>query len=287
MSKTILITGSTDGIGLLTATKLVNAGHQVLIHGRNEQKLQAAADQLNGLGKQKVAPYLADLASFAETQRLIADVKQDFDNIDVLINNAGVYKTSEPMTSDNLDIRFVVNTIAPFMISQGLLSALNKDGRIVNLASAAQAKVNLDVLSGKVHLANHFSVYAQSKLALIIWSMRLAKQIGSRGPAVIAINPGSLLATKMVAEGFGIEGKDLNIGADILIKAAFDDAFANTSGQYFDNDTGQFASQKVDELSQSDIEALMTTIDDLTNKYNHGPIQGSVTKTPSDRIPKS
>ena len=84
------------------------------------------------------------------------------------------------------------------------------------------------------------AAYAQSKLAITIWSAELAREMPD-GPVFVAVNPGSLLATKMVKEGFGIDGKDLNIGADILVTASLSDAFATASGQYFDNDSGVFA----------------------------------------------
>jgi NAD(P)-dependent dehydrogenase (short-subunit alcohol dehydrogenase family) len=82
--------------------------------------------------------------------------------------------------------------------------------------------------------------YAQSKLAITVWSRALAKTL-PEGPAIIAVNPGSLLASKMVKEGFGIAGNDLAIGATVLCDAAVGASFADASGKYFDNDAGQFA----------------------------------------------
>lgn len=87
---------------------------------------------------------------------------------------------------------------------------------------------------------DHMDVYAQSKLAITIWSQQLAVNLPT-GPVVVAVNPGSLLASKMVKEGFSVAGNDLSIGADILIAAALDDSFADKAGAYFDNDSGRFA----------------------------------------------
>jgi len=67
-------------------------------------------------------------------------------------------------------------------------------------------------------------------------------------PAIIAVNPGSLLGTKMVREGLGVAGADIRIGAEVLCRAALADEFAAASGQYFDNDSGQFASPHPDAL---------------------------------------
>ncbi len=235
MTKTILITGSTDGIGLLAAKTLAAQGHHILLHGRNPDKLATAVAEVGGDSE----PFLADMSRMAEVVALAEAVLARKSVLDVVINNAGIYETSESRTADGQDVRFLVNTFAPFVLTQRLLPILPKNGRVVNVASAAQAAVDLDALAGKAELAS-FPAYAQSKLALMIWTQELAKA-NPKGPVVVSVNPGSLLASKMVKEGFGIAGNDLRIGADILTRAAVDPSFAKASGQYFDNDAGQFA----------------------------------------------
>jgi NAD(P)-dependent dehydrogenase (short-subunit alcohol dehydrogenase family) len=238
--KKILITGATDGIGLKTAKVLAAPGHTLLIHGRNPAKLERAVQDVAALtGAGPIEPHLADLARISEVEALAESVKARHGTLDVLINNAGVYKTPDPVTQDGLDVRFVVNTIAPYLLTQRLLPAMRPSGRVVNVTSAAQAPVNLEALAGRVRL-DDMAAYAQSKLGLVMWSRVIAlKRI--KGPIVIAVNPGSLLASKMVRDGFGVAGSDLGIGADILARAALSDEFAHASGKYFDNDIGQFA----------------------------------------------
>ncbi|MEO1490654.1 MAG: SDR family NAD(P)-dependent oxidoreductase [Pseudomonadota bacterium] len=235
MSKTILITGSTDGIGLVTAKMLAGQGHKVLLHGRSRPKLDAALADV-GAGSEG---FLADLSSLAEVQTLAEAVTAKNNRVDVLINNAGILKSPSPMTPDGYDIRFVVNTFAPLVLTRRLLSILPTDGRVVNLSSAAQAPIDPAAMAGQVAL-DDMGAYAQSKLAITIWTQELAKELPN-GPAVIAVNPGSLLASKMVKEGFGVAGSDLSIGAKVLCDAALGDSFAAASGAYFDNDAGRFA----------------------------------------------
>ncbi|MEQ3626443.1 MAG: SDR family NAD(P)-dependent oxidoreductase [Celeribacter sp.] len=235
MSRTILITGATDGIGLLTAKTLSAEGHTVLLHGRSAEKLAAAAQKVGGAPE----TYRADLSRLTEVEAFAQEVLDRHDHLDVLINNAGVYKTAQTRTSDGRDIRFVVNTIAPYLLTQRLLPLLPKAGRVVNLSSAAQAPVDVAALHGTGDL-DHMAAYAQSKLALTIWTQDMAVTHPD-GPVMIAVNPGSLLASKMVREGFGVSGNDLAIGADILRRAALSEEFANASGRYFDNDSGRFA----------------------------------------------
>ncbi len=241
MQKTILITGSTDGIGLETAKMLVQAGHVVLLHGRNPVKLEEAEKALSALpGGGRVESYVADLSRMVDVEALAKAVAERHAALDVLINNAGVYATPDPITEDGLDVRFAVNTIAPYLLTRRLLPLLGTSGRVVNLSSAAQAPVDPKALAGQGRLSDG-AAYAQSKLAITMWSRDMALALEDDGPAIIAVNPGSLLGSKMVKEAFGVAGGDLRIGADILTRAALAYEFAAASGQYFDNDSGQFA----------------------------------------------
>ena len=272
MTKKILITGATDGIGLLTAEKLAAQGYELLIHGRNTEKLAAAIDKVKAAGAKQVSSYKADLSDFTETRALIEQIKADHSHIDVIINNAGIYKNNSPITKDNLDVRFVVNTLAPYMITKELLPLLKGESRVINLSSAAQAPIDLDALQGKYPIEDQFSAYAQSKLAITMLSRALAEgwqnEFHEKAPTIIAVNPASLLASKMVKEGFGVAGKDMNIGADILIDLAFKPEYHNCSGQYFDNDIGQFSAPHPAGESAENRKSLVETMDAMLEKYS-------------------
>ena len=182
----------------------------------------------------------------------------------MLINNAGVYMTPDPITENGLDTRFVVNTLAPYLLTKTLSPLMDATGRVVNVSSAAQASVDLDALAGGRRL-DDMEAYAQSKLAIAMWSWELANTAPD-GPIMIAVNPGSLLASKMVKEGFGVAGKDLSIGADVLARAATADEFGNANGKYFDNDKGQFASLHADAGNTRKRRQLIEVIERLTSK---------------------
>jgi NAD(P)-dependent dehydrogenase (short-subunit alcohol dehydrogenase family) len=262
MRKTILITGSTDGIGLETARILVAQGHYVLLHGRNPEKLQKVERTLSELPDGgRVESYLADLSRLSDVEALAKAVAERHTTLDVLINNAGVFKTANPITQEGLDVRFAVNTIAPYLLTQRLLPLIGASGRVINLSSAAQSPVDLEVLVGRARLIDEFDAYAQSKLALTMWSLSMALSLKDTGPTIIAVNPGSLLGTKMVKEGFGMDGEDIHIGAEILSRLALDDEFATATGLYFDNDAGQFASPHPDALDTQKSEATVHAIE--------------------------
>lgn len=264
MHKTILITGATDGIGLETARMLAQQGHHILIHGRNPTKLNKVKTGLSRLCKNAVIDsYIADLSSLAEVKTLAQQIREEHQQLDVLINNAGVYKVSEITTAENLDVRFVVNTIAPYLLTQMLLPLFDATGRIVNLSSAAQSTVDLEALISPNAGELDGPVYAQSKLALTMWSINLAHQLGSNGPSIIPVNPASFLGSKLVKDAYGLDGNDLGIGADILCRAALSDEFANASGKYFDNDSGLFKSPHADALNPVKNRKLVEVLDQL------------------------
>ncbi len=271
MQKIILVTGSTDGIGLETARMLVLQGHHVLLHGRNQAKLEEVERTLSALPDGgRVESYVADLSRMADVKALAGAVTEKHASLDVLINNAGVFKTPEPNTQDGHDVWFAVNTIAPYLLTQRLLPLLAASGRVINLSSAAQSPVDPEALAGRVRLTDDLTAYAQSKLALTMWSRSLALSLKDEGPAIIAVNPGSMLGTKMVKQGFGVAGADIRIGADILIRAALTDEFEIASGQYFDNDSGQFASPHPDALDPEKSAEIVLVIEAVLAKINKG-----------------
>jgi NAD(P)-dependent dehydrogenase (short-subunit alcohol dehydrogenase family) len=268
MTKTILLTGATDGIGLETAKLLVGAGHTLLIHGRSETKLARTEEVLSSIvGAGGIEAHCADLSKIDEVERLAKAITSKHTNIDVIINNAGVFSTPHPVTDDGYDVRFIVNTISPYLLTQRLLPLLPGDGRVINLSSAAQSPVNLGALAGKRRL-NDNEAYAQSKLAITMWSFHLAQALGNKGPVIVAVNPGSLLASKMVKDAYGVAGSDLGIGADILVRASLDNEFANASGRYFDNDRGEFSQPHPDALNTNKNKALVKAIEDVLASMN-------------------
>ena len=254
MTKTIFITGSTDGIGLEAAVLLSRRGHRVLLHGRSPDKLDAA--------KRRVGTehgFLADLSKLDEVRSLAEEVGRDHPHLDVLINNAGVYRAKVARTEAGMDVRFAVNTVAPYLLTRLLTPQLQQGARVLNIASAAQAPVDLVALSGGAPLQDG-AAYAQSKLAMVMWTRVLAR---GEGPVMLAVNPGSMLGTKMVREGFGVAGGDVSIGAEILARLAVDEDVRGASGQYYDNDARRFGPPHPAAEDDAACDAVVAAIDAL------------------------
>lgn len=267
MKKTILITGSTDGIGLVAAKSYVEQGHKVLLHGRSETKLAAAKEQLSNLvGSEEVETYIADLSVLSQVVQLAKSVSENHQQLDVLINNAGVFVVPDNQSADGLDTRFAVNTIAPYLLTKKLLPILGNTGRVVNLSSAAQTSVNASELLKPSTLSDN-AVYAKSKLALTMWSRQMGLSLSGNGPVIVAVNPASLLGSKMVKQAYGIAGGDLQVGADILIRAGLSEEFEQAYGLYFDNDQGRFADPHRDALDDNKVRELVLMLEELLLKH--------------------
>ena len=274
MNKTILLTGATDGIGLETAKMLLAQGHTVLLHGRNQDKLNNVQSALNEqYPHASTATYVADLSNMAQVQTLaqsvLSDLQQADKILDVVINNAGVYKLADITTKEGLDARFAVNTIAPYLLTKLLLPAMNAQSRVVNVSSAAQSSVNFESLVGNKPLSDS-AAYAQSKLAITMWSRHLGLALKATGPLVVSVNPKSLLGSKMVKDAYGLDGGDLKLGADIFCRAALSDEFKDATGLYFDNDAERFAPPHPDALNNAKNQQLVDTLDSVLAQLKLG-----------------
>ncbi len=256
--KTILITGSTDGVGKLTATKLAKSGHQILLHGRNSEKLKNTISEIKEkTSNSKISGFVSDLSDFNSIEKMIAEISNEFSSIDILINNAGVFKSPVQQNQDNLDMRFAVNYVAPYLLTNGLLPLLKNSSspRIINLSSAAQATVSIEALKANKVISSN-EAYAQSKLALTMWSFAFAK--ANPSITTIAVNPGSLLNTTMVKEAYGHHWSSADKGADILYELAISEKHKENNGKYFDNDKGTFSNAHNDAYNQEKINQLIS-----------------------------
>ncbi len=242
INKTALITGATDGIGFETAKMFAKNGHDIILHGRSSKKIEDVKNFLLEINPNLyIQTFEADFTIFNEVADMAKSIIEKIGRLDILINNAGVFvlNSGETTNSNNIDIRFCVNTIAPYILTNKLLPIMNSSSRVVNLVSAAQAPIDFEALKGTTLLSDD-EAYAQSKLALIMWSIEMAED-ENVAPSIIAVNPKSFLDSKMVKMAYGRKGFDLNIGADILYKASISKEFDNANGKYYDNDIEMFS----------------------------------------------
>jgi len=175
--KIMLVTGASDGIGKETAKTLAKQGHTVILHGRNPQKTQAAYEEIKAeTGNPNLDVFTADFLSLAAVKQFATEIKQKYDRLDVLINNAGAQFTDKrEETAEGFEKTMAINVFAPFLLTTLLLDLLKKStsARVVTVSSASHSmggKPNVD----DIELKQGYTMakaYAFSKL-YIIWIMQ-------------------------------------------------------------------------------------------------------------------
>ena len=142
-NKTVLVTGSTDGVGRLVARRLADQGSRVLIHGRDRTRGEQLLKEIRAADRGSAAFLPADFSSLAEVRRLADTVRQECDRLDVLINNAGIGSGGSAgkreASQDGYELRFAVNYLAGFLLTRILMHTvmLGKPARIVITAARA------------------------------------------------------------------------------------------------------------------------------------------------------
>ncbi len=232
--KTILVTGASDGIGFETARALLALDATVLVHGRHEQRARDAVARL-GATRGKAVPVWGDFAHLAEVVALARQVQAITPQLDVLINNAGLYAAARKVTDDGFELSMGVNHFAPFLLTHHLLPQLLGTGgaRIVNVSSMTHDGAAFDV--NDVDLTQQWSAYgayATSKLANVLFTRGLA----ARHPTLTAnaLHPG-VIGTKLLKNAFRMQGAAIVDGARTSVFLATSPTVANMSGSYFDN----------------------------------------------------
>lgn len=194
-AKTIVITGSSDGIGAAAARQLSARGHTVVVVGRSPQKTQAVA---TGIGADSA---VADFSDLAQVQNLAQTLLDRYPRIDVLANNAGGIMGASERTGDGFEKTFQVNHLAPFLLTNLLLERLIESrASVINTSSAAagRARADFDDLDA-VQSQNHLMAYPTAKCANMLFTRELHRRYHQSGLSTAAFHPG------VVASNFSAE----------------------------------------------------------------------------------
>jgi NAD(P)-dependent dehydrogenase (short-subunit alcohol dehydrogenase family) len=236
--KTVLVTGSTDGVGRYVAANLASAGAKVLIHGRDEARAKMLADQIRREGRGEAVFYQADLSSLTGARQLAQAVLAGHKRLDVFISNAGIgSRTLGPerrTSADGYELRFAVNYLSGFLLAYLLLPLLKESApsRIVNVASLGQHPLDFDdVMITKGYDGSR--AYAQSKLAQIMFTIDLARELDGSGVTVNALHPATYMNTTMVREGGITPVSTVEQGGEAILHLAQGDDMTGKSGLFF------------------------------------------------------
>jgi len=187
-----VVTGANTGIGFETAKELAKKGFNVIMVCRSMEKGKDSARIIESeFSGAMVHVMKADLASFASIKTFSSDYLKMYDRLDLLVNNAGVFSDTHQKTEDGFEMTMGVNYLGNYLITQLLRPVILKTekARVINIASKAgfHGKINL---TNPFHGPSGFKAYSASKLALIWWTIHLAKELKDTDVKVVAVSPG-------------------------------------------------------------------------------------------------
>jgi NAD(P)-dependent dehydrogenase (short-subunit alcohol dehydrogenase family) len=244
-----MVTGANSGIGKATATHLARRGATVVMVCRSAERGEAAqADIRAESGSDAVDLLLADLSVQADIRDLAATFRAEYDRLDVLVNNAGLYLADRQLSADGIEMTFAVNHLAPFLLTNLLLDDLRASApaRIVNVNSESHRGARLRF--GNLEMEDDYQwikAYGKSKLANLLFTFELARRLEGTGVTVNALHPG-VVGTRIWNHNSNVISLLMRLvkpflmspskSAQHVVRLAADPALAGVSGQYFDKD---------------------------------------------------
>ena len=240
----VLVTGSTDGLGREVARRVAARGAHVIVHGRNQERGNALVKEIAATGKGSARFYAADFASLAAVRTFAETIQRDYKRLDVLVNNAGVWLPDRQISADGHEMQFAVNYLAGFSLTRRLLplivasarlpaeAGIAKAGsRIVNVSSGAQSPIDFsDVMLERPGRAARG--YGQSKLAQIMFTIDLARELQTQGVTAVALHPATMMDTTMVRSSGMPAQSTVDEGATAVMHLVTSSRIGN--GQFFD-----------------------------------------------------
>lgn len=273
---TVLLTGTTSGLGRAVAQDLAQRGAHLLLHGRDPDRLETTrAEIARTTGNDQLDVVVADLAELRQVEKLAAEVQARCDRLDVLINNAGIGTgpagAERAESHDGIELRFAVNYLAGYHLTRLLLGLLAESGpaRVVNVASAGQHPIDFD----DPLLTTGFTgsrAYAQSKLAQIMFTFQLAEQLDTEHRVTTnALHPATYMNTVMVREAGVSPVSNVDEGVHSIRRLAVDPELADTSGRYFHGTRESRAlDQAYEEQARERLRELSDTLVERARSYH-------------------
>lgn len=252
MSKVCLITGATAGIGQAAAIELADPKYEfkIVIVGRNEERCKNTVSLIKQKHSAASVEYLvADLSSYKQVHELASQFKSKYDQLDVLINNAGAIFFSHKLSEDGLEMTWALNHFGYYWLSLELSDLLKKSApsRVINVSSAAHRRAFIPSFDnlGKEKNQTGYPTYGNTKLANIWFTRELHKRLFANGVTVNSMHPG-VVATNFGSDN-GIFGNlfraaaslfwvPVEKGATTIIYLATSPAVVGVSGEYFEKE---------------------------------------------------
>ena len=236
--KTVLVTGSTDGVGRLVARQLAGQGARILVHGRDRHRGEQVLEQIRAARRGSALFLPADFSTLAEVRRLAEVVRHNCNRLDILVNNAGIGSGGSAgkraISRDGYELRFAVNYLSGFLLTRLLLPLMtvSKPARIVNVSSLGQHPIDFD----DVMLTRGYTggrAYTQSKLAQIMFTFDLAHELDPATTTANCLHPATYMATTMVRESGVTPISTVEEGAEAILNLAVSEELAGVTGGFY------------------------------------------------------
>jgi NAD(P)-dependent dehydrogenase (short-subunit alcohol dehydrogenase family) len=242
MTRVVLVTGSTDGIGRQTARQLAAGGMKVIVHGRSKAKVDATLDALRGeLPGGELDGVAFDLGRLGEVRRGAELILKQAPELHVVVHNAGLFANERVVTADGLELTFAVDYLAPFLLTELLAPRLEASAQSAGVPSRVLQVASIAHVRGKIQLDDlqlergftGYGAYAQAKLAQVMHAITLAEKRDAGKLVAYSLHPG-VVGTKLLREGFGaVQGSSVEHGARTSVRLAGGEQVDEPSGSYF------------------------------------------------------
>jgi NAD(P)-dependent dehydrogenase (short-subunit alcohol dehydrogenase family) len=267
--KTVLVTGSTDGLGKEVARQLGALGAFVIVHGRNQERGEEVVRTIKAGGVGDARFHRADLGSLTGVAALAETIMETYDRLDVLINNAAAVSGDERQTSaDGYELAFAVNYLAHFVLTYRLLPLLEASApaRIINVSSMGQTPIDFaDVMMERSYNAG--DAYRRSKLAQIMFTIDLAAELDANHVTVNSLHPARSMNTARVVNGGFQPLSTVEEGAEATMQLAVSPALAGRSGLYFNGlSEAKANAQAYDTSARAQLRTLSFELTGLAHK---------------------
>src|SRR5215216_2422258 len=276
-TKVYMVTGVTSGLGKAIALELAKTGETVIMvardpeRGAQVEKEISAATQNPNLDLQ-----LCDLGTLSSVRNVATIINLRYNNIDVLINNAGVYKRNRTISIDGYETMFATNHLGPFLLTYLLMERLLASGtaRIINITAPATNQINFDDLQSERNF-NSSNTFGMTKMANLLFTFELARRMENTGVTVNAVHPG-LVRSGIMKEAFApirflatLFSSSPVSAAQEIVRLATSPEFENTNGKILHK--GKEMEPPTDALDQGVQQRLWEISEKLTDATEQGP----------------
>ena len=276
-TKVYMVTGVTTGLGKAIALALAKTGETVILVARDANRGADVTKEIAAAtGNSNLDLQLCDLANLSSVRNLATIINNRYEKIDVLINNASVYKKNREITVDGYERMFATNHLGPFLLTYMLMNKLIASGsaRVINITAPSTTQLNFEDLQGEKNFSS-LHAFGASKMANLLFTHELARRLQDRGVKVNAVHPG-LVRSGLMKEAFApirlltwLFSSPASRAADDIVKLATSPEFETTSGKFLHRGKEMQAADYA--LNPAIQLKLWTVSEELTKAPEQGP----------------